>query len=103
DFLKNEGYDALYVYDIMPRAPDIDVIKFAEKEKRILITNDKDFGELVFKLKIYSPGVIFLRLKSDNPKKRQEHILYLIRTFKDKLKDSFVVITEGKIRIRRLR
>ena len=103
DFLINNRFDTLYVYDIMPSAPDIDIIKFAEKEERILITNDKDFGELVFKLKMHSFGVIFLRLKIDNPKNRQVHILYLINTFQDKLENSFVVVTEGKIRIRKLR
>ena len=92
DFLLEKDFDAKYVYDVMPSALDIDVLSFAEKEKRILITNDKDFGELVFRLNRPSSGVILLRLKIDNPENRNKHILYLLENFFDKLEMHFVVI-----------
>ena len=41
------------------------LMNLAEKENRILITNDKDFGELVFRFKMRAPGIILLRLKND--------------------------------------
>ena len=66
-FLNNKGFDVKFVANIMPRAEDIEILKFAEIEERVLITNDKDFGELIFRLKRPSSGVILLRLRKDFP------------------------------------
>ena len=54
-------YDALFVGDILKSAKDEDILKFAERDERILITDDKDFGRLVLMLGKPSSGVIFLR------------------------------------------
>ena len=56
------SYDAKFVTEILPGANDEKVLELAEKENRILITNDKDFGELVFRLNRPSFGTILLRL-----------------------------------------
>ena len=47
--LKEKGYDTIYCGDYYSGVPDEEIIKKAKKEKRIIITNDKDFGELVFR------------------------------------------------------
>ena len=77
-FFKSKSIDALFVGDLFPEARDNKILEFSEKEKRILITNDKDFGELVFRLGRPSAGVIFLRLKVDNPENRQKYSLKII-------------------------
>ena len=87
----------------MPRAKDLEILKYAEKENRILIINDKDFGELVFRLKVPSSGVIFLRLRKNIPKFRIKYTLYIIETFSDRLKESFIIVSERKVRIRDIR
>ncbi len=46
--LRANGYDVLAVSEITPRAEDSDVIRLAVREKRILLTEDKDFGRLVY-------------------------------------------------------
>lgn len=51
-FLKSLGYDITSVTEIALSRPDTDVLAIANKENRILITTDKDFGELVFKEKL---------------------------------------------------
>jgi len=71
-FLREKGYDATFVKDVLPKADDIDVLKFAEKEQRIIISNDKDFGELIFRLGMPSSGVILLRLRIDNYQNRKK-------------------------------
>ena len=48
--LKEAGHDSIFVGDIMSGSHDEAVLAKAEREKRILITDDKDFGELVFSL-----------------------------------------------------
>lgn len=102
DYLKGENYDVKFVSDVMPGASDIDVLNFSEREKRILITNDKDFGELIFRLKMPSSGVILLRLKLDSPSKRQLSLDYLFKNFEDKLFLNFVVVTESQVRVRKM-
>lgn len=101
DNLSSKGFDAKFVTSIMPSATDEAILNFAEKEKRILITNDKDFGELIFRLKRPYFGVILLRLKQDNPKNRKDYLFYLLENFADSLENRFIVVSENKVRIRK--
>ena len=101
-FLLEKGFDAKFVGNIMPSASDENVLSFAEKEKRILITNDKDFGELIFRLNKPSSGVILLRLRTDSPYRRQKYIKQTIETLSNKLESRFVVVTEGQIRVKKM-
>lgn len=57
-YLQSTGHDVLYVGDIMPQADDDDILELALAERRILITNDKDFGELVFRGGFEHSGVL---------------------------------------------
>jgi predicted nuclease of predicted toxin-antitoxin system len=59
--LRTAGHDVLAVADISPRAPDTNVIDLAVKENRILLTEDKDFGQLVYSSGTPSAGVVLLR------------------------------------------
>jgi predicted nuclease of predicted toxin-antitoxin system len=83
--LKQNNYDVLSVAQIMPGASDPEVLEFAEKENRILITNDKDFGELIYRLNKSSSGVILLRLKIDNSQNRIKYLFYVLNNYSDKL------------------
>lgn len=88
--------------DVIAGASDKEILEFAEREERILITNDKDFGELIFRLNRPSSGVILIRLKIDLPRSRQEQVLNVIESLSGKLKSGFIVVTEGKVRVRRI-
>ena len=103
NFLCQNKFDAVFVGDLFPESLDINILEFAEKEQRILITNDKDFGELVFRLRKPSIGVIFLRLKKDTPENKQEYTLNIITNFFEKLENNFFIVTEDKVRIRNLK
>lgn len=103
NFLKTNNFDSIFAGDLFSGSEDSEVLAFAEKEERILITNDKDFGELIFRLGKPSSGVIFLRLKKDLPQTKQDYTLKIIRELKLTLKNSFVIVTEDKIRIRSLK
>ncbi len=59
--LRTEGYDVLAVSEIMQRSINRDLIEQAHKENRILLTEDKDFGWLVFASHAESAGVILIR------------------------------------------
>src|SRR3989338_8877650 len=101
-FLLEKGFNTKFVGEIMSRAPDEEVLALADKENRILITNDKDFGELIFRLNKPSSGVILLRLNIDSPNKMQKYVEETIKILSNKLKSSFVVVTEGQIRVRKI-
>lgn len=101
-FLSQKGYDVKYVGNFMPSSSDKEVLDFAEKENRILITNDKDFGELIFRLSKPSSGVILLRLKDESVNNKQKYILQVINKFSNKINKSFLVVTEKKVRIKNL-
>jgi predicted nuclease of predicted toxin-antitoxin system len=78
------------------------VLAYAEKEGRILITNDKDFGELVFRLRRPADGVILLRLKKDNPTRRAKYVFSLLGKLHTELSGRFIVLTEKGYRIRKI-
>ena len=60
--LQRNGFDIISLSNMRPRASDEEALSIANKEKRIIITFDTDFGELVFKLKKENKGVILLRI-----------------------------------------
>ncbi len=99
--LENAGYDVVFVCDWKPSASDDDVLEKAEKEGRILITDDKDFGELVFRLRRPSRGVILLRTSTTDPTRRfqlLEKILKLID-----VKGKFVVVRDDIVKLREIK
>jgi predicted nuclease of predicted toxin-antitoxin system len=100
--LLKDDYDAVFVGDVMPSSsPDTRVLDYAEKEKRILITDDRDFGELIFRLRKASNGVILLRM---NPKYTEKRLITLknILTKFTGLEGKFIVIEERTARIREI-
>jgi len=97
-----KGLDITSVSEISPGIPDTQVLKLASKERRILITLDKDFGNLVFKQKIYPVGVIFLRLLKESVENKIQAVEHLLFYFSEKILGNFVVYQEGKIRFRKI-
>ena len=98
--LNEAGHDSVFVGDVTPGITDETILSNAESEGRILITDDKDFGELVFRLNRPSAGVILLRILTTNPEIRLRVILDLME--KHELKHRFITLTDDKIRIRKI-
>ena len=101
EWLSTNDYDTKAIRDIDLRMKDRDVLKLAITEKRMVITMDKDFGELVFNSGLNHSGVLLLRLedaKSDEKVKTVEEILL---KYEDKLETNFCVYQHGKLRIRK--
>ena len=84
----------------MRSAKDRIILKRAVNDDRVLITNDKDFGELIYRQRLEHRGVILLRLAIDTPQRRIKVIRSLISRYDERLKRKFVVATESKVRIR---
>jgi uncharacterized protein with PIN domain len=100
--LRKAGHDVVAMCEIARRTDDDDVIELASREDRVLITEDKDFGWLVYARGLGSHGVILLRYPAPMRGKTFAAILELARERKKLLPRSFVVLEPGRARISRL-
>jgi predicted nuclease of predicted toxin-antitoxin system len=100
EYLRRIGHDTLAVAEAMPQADDRDIIVRAASEERVLITNDKDFGELVFRSGWAHHGVLLLRLRDDIPSRRVRVVSSVVEHHAAKLIGQFVVATEDSVRVR---
>ena len=78
---------------------DDKLLQLANKEKRILITNDKDFGELIFLQKKVTTGIILFRVKIQKSQEKMKLMKKLLMGYREKLFKHFIVITKDRIRI----
>lgn len=102
EFLRGKGYDTASIAEDFPSLGDIPIIKRAFGENRILVTNDKDFGTLVFKLNLKSRGVILFRLQDQSSKAKIKMMGLIIDKYSNKLSDNFIVVSKGKVRIKKI-
>lgn len=98
--LRSLGFDVFYVLEDVRSLDDDTLLEIARVENRILITRDKDFGELVFRLSKAHAGVILIRLEGHSTQERGSIACKLIQQYQDQLQNSFSVIQKGVIRIR---
>ena len=100
DALRRENFEVLSIREINAGIDDEKVLQTAEEENAVLLTNDKDFGELVFRRKLVSRGVLLLRLSDLPLAEKIEITVKAIRENETKLENAFTVISENSIRIR---
>lgn len=100
DLLRNSGYEIEYVLEMSPGVGDKEIILQANRSSSILITSDKDFGELVFRQRLIHNGVILIRLHGMPTDKKAEIVLNFLKDYSSKIMNSFSVITKSNIRIR---
>ncbi|MBE8991650.1 DUF5615 family PIN-like protein [Nostoc sp. LEGE 12450] len=100
--LRLDGHEVLYVVEMEPGIPDDEVLNLANNEDAILLTSDKDFGELVFRLRRIAAGVVLIRLFGLSPNDKSEIITNAINKHADELLGAFTVISSKTIRIRKI-
>ena len=76
-------------------------MQIANQQQRILITQDKDFGELVYRLKFTHYGIILIRLEGFAPDLKARIVTDLLKQHEDKLQNAFTVIQPNALRIRK--
>jgi predicted nuclease of predicted toxin-antitoxin system len=102
-WLARQGHDAFSVFDELPGITDKEVIRRAYDERRILITNDKDFGAKVYHQEYPHGGVVLLRLGNDRSANKISVLRNLLSEYADRLHDRFVVVAEKQVRFSRPR
>jgi predicted nuclease of predicted toxin-antitoxin system len=100
--LREHGHDVSYVLEKQPGISDDDILLSAFKEDRILLTEDKDFGELVYRLKKPSKGIILIRITVRDRYMKWPRLKKLIENYEDRLPGQFVVVDSHKFRFRPL-
>jgi predicted nuclease of predicted toxin-antitoxin system len=100
-WLQNHGYDIKSIRDINPRMSDKEILKMATSERRMVITMDKDFGELVYNSGLPHSGVLLLRLEEARSVEKVKIIEKILERYSDKLSNNFCVFKDGKLRIRK--
>ncbi|MGB9720789.1 MAG: DUF5615 family PIN-like protein [bacterium] len=98
EFLLAKGFDVKSIVDIDKQMPDNTVCELANKEERIILTNDKDFGEIVFFQKKIVYGIVLLRIKGQNVKEKIVRLENLLSRYSDKIVNHFVVVSKEKFR-----
>lgn len=101
DSLRGAGFIVEYISEMEPGITDDTVLGLANLKRMILLTADKDFGELVFRLHHIMAGVVLIRLAGLSPTKKAEITASFFAQHLDELMESFAVITPMGIRIRR--
>jgi predicted nuclease of predicted toxin-antitoxin system len=100
-FLTEQGHEATRIgRDYPPSLSDQEVLALARHEQRILITNDKDFGELVFRGQLPHVGVILLRFPLDTTAQAKIRALEEFLTSPPAPLTSFSVLTPQGRRLR---
>ncbi len=98
-WLREQGHNVFSVYEKARGIDDDEVVERANHEDRILVTNDKDFGEKIFRDKKPHKGIILLRLDDERAGSKIAVIERLLENYSDKLQDNFLVATEERVRI----
>lgn len=99
--LRQDGHDTLYVAELSPSITDDQVLQEANNRNALLLTEDKDFGELVYRLGRVHAGVILIRLAGLPPSSKAETVAKVLQDHAAELSGAFSVISPGAVRIRR--
>ena len=102
DGLRSDGHDVLYVKEIARGTDDDTVLQTAAGQQRVLLTEDKDFGEPVVRLKLPAYGIVLLRMNPADSAAKLARLRHLLQHHAQRLAGSFVVLNDKKARFRSL-
>ena len=97
-WLDSQGHEVFSIFDEARGIEDDAVIQKAYDESWILITNDKDFGEKVYRERRPHRGIIFMRLEDERADNKIQVLRQLLEHYADRFEDRFVVVTETQVR-----
>lgn len=97
-WLQSEGHETFSIFEKAQGIDDEEILIKAVAESWIVITNDKDFGEMIFRERRQHRGVVFLRLSDERTANKIAILKQLLDNHSKKLADQFVTVTETKVR-----
>lgn len=99
--LRKAGHEVIAISEMEPGVPDETVLARANSEAALLVTEDTDFGELAFRLRLVHHGVLLVRLAGLPAPTKTSMLLRIIDVHEASLVGNFSVISPGTVRIRR--
>lgn len=102
-WLRTQGHEVFSVYDEARGMLDDDILDKAYSERRVLVTNDKDFGEKIYRGNLPHCGVLLLRLQDERAAAKIAALSNVLAFHRDRLLNRFVVVTESRVRFGRKR
>lgn len=99
--LRAANHDVLSILESFRGAEDPAVIEIAVREERVLLTEDKDFGQLVYANGAPSSGVILIRFPNQARSALPQAVVDLVNQEGERLFGAFVVLQPGRMRISR--
>ncbi|MCZ7564981.1 MAG: DUF5615 family PIN-like protein [Burkholderiales bacterium] len=101
--LRAARFDVLAVLERAPGATDDEVVALSVREARVLLTEDKDFGQLVFAANRESVGVVLIRSPASARSALATRVVQLVQREGESLRGAFIVLQPRRTRITRLR
>lgn len=101
DRLRQDGHTVVYIAEEAPGISDDVILDMANQRLALLLTRDKDFGELVYRMNRVTQGVILARLDGVYSDTKANIVSVAITTYGVEMIDAFTVISPGNIRIRK--
>jgi predicted nuclease of predicted toxin-antitoxin system len=96
--LRQAGYDVAAVIEKSPGIADTEVLAWATEDQRMIWTFDRDYGELIYRLKLPCPkGIVYLRFQPETPKEPAQLLLNLFQTTELQLEGWFTVFDREQI------
>lgn len=102
-WLRERGDEVFSVFEESRGMDDDDILRKAFSENWILLTNDKDFGDKIFRGQKPHKGVVLLRLDDERVAMKIEVVGRLLENYADKLTNQFVVVTENTVRFAKMK
>jgi predicted nuclease of predicted toxin-antitoxin system len=102
EWLRARGHEVFSVYEEARGIGDDAVISAAYYGDYILVTNDKDFGEKVYRERRPHKGIVPMRLDDERAANKVEVLRRLLEAYADRLAGHFVVVTERRVRFARM-
>lgn len=102
EWLVKQNHEVYSIFDSARGMEDDEIISRATDENRIIITNDKDFGEKIFREGKFHNGIILLRLQDERPQSKIDVLSRLLNSHSENLPGAFIVVTEKAIRFARI-
>ncbi len=99
-WLRSQGHDVLYAAESLTQRSDEELLAIAREEKRVLVTDDKDFGELVFHRRLVSRGIVLIRLENPRIGDRLQRLAEVWNDVETQAENKFIVISQRKVRVR---
>ncbi len=101
DELRTLGHRVTYIAECQPTISDDEVLDRANRESAVLLTSDKDFGELVFRQGRLHSGVVLIRLEGVLAPRKSAIVTHAFLKHGHRMAGNFSVVSAKSVRIRR--